>query len=365
MAPGRTPGNARSCDARGPIFGKIARPPQSCRAPDLGPALLVSVGLAVLKTLGRLYVAHPEATHLQVVGGPVGLPVSSMSSTDSSRRPRPAAGRSPPASGRRSRGSHQHPRHHPTARARTTSLGCYAALGTNTRHVPQDELRAAGPLVGRPRCGRLYGDDLTVGAVKELTNRSTPDSTRYPRPRAVTASYFNARPRVHADNGPGHPRAGPPRGSSAGCGRRRAGPSTLALLTVSFAEGRERTRAVAYYGAVAGVGASFGRLLGGILTDLISWRVGFFSNLPIGLAMILAAARYLPETTRVRGCWMSSAGSPRPTPSPSPPTRSRCRCWPGSWSTNRAPDSRSCRCGCSPAPNGSAATPDGSFSSAP
>src|SRR5437588_4859279 len=99
-------------------------------------------------------------------------------------------------------------------------------------------------------------------AVKELTNRSTPDSTRYPRPRTVPASYFNARPRVHADNGPGHPRAGPPRGSSAGCGRRRAGPSTLALLTVSFAEGRERTRAVAYYGAVAGVGASLGLLRG-------------------------------------------------------------------------------------------------------
>jgi len=73
------------------------------------------------------------------------------------------------------------------------------------------------------------------------------------------------------------------------------------LLTVSFAEGRERTRAVAYYGAVAGIGASLGLLLGGILTDLISWRVGFFSNLPIGLAMILAAALYLPETTRVRG----------------------------------------------------------------
>src|SRR2546423_13264803 len=35
-------------------------------------------------------------------------------------------------------------------------------------------------------------------AVKELTNRSTPDSTRYPRPRTVPASYFNARPRVHA-----------------------------------------------------------------------------------------------------------------------------------------------------------------------
>jgi EmrB/QacA subfamily drug resistance transporter len=86
-----------------------------------------------------------------------------------------------------------------------------------------------------------------------------------------------------------------------GVGAAVLAPSTLALLTVSFPEGRERTRAVAYYGAVAGIGASLGLLLGGILTDLISWRVGFFINLPIGLAMILAAPRYLPETTRVRG----------------------------------------------------------------
>jgi MFS family permease len=64
-----------------------------------------------------------------------------------------------------------------------------------------------------------------------------------------------------------------------GVGAAILAPSTVALLTVSFAEGRERTRAVAYYGAVAGIGASLGLLLGGILTDLISWRVGFFINL--------------------------------------------------------------------------------------
>jgi MFS family permease len=86
-----------------------------------------------------------------------------------------------------------------------------------------------------------------------------------------------------------------------GVGAAVLAPSTLALLTVSFPEGRDRTRAVAYYGAVAGIGASVGLLLGGVLTDLISWRVGFFINLPIGLAMILAAPRYLPETTRVQG----------------------------------------------------------------
>jgi EmrB/QacA subfamily drug resistance transporter len=86
-----------------------------------------------------------------------------------------------------------------------------------------------------------------------------------------------------------------------GAGAAVLAPSTLALLTASFPEGRERTRAIAYYGAVAGVGASLGLVLGGVLTSWISWRVGFFINVPIGIAMILAAPRYLPETERRSG----------------------------------------------------------------
>jgi EmrB/QacA subfamily drug resistance transporter len=78
-------------------------------------------------------------------------------------------------------------------------------------------------------------------------------------------------------------------------------PSTLSLLTANFPEGRERTRAVAYYGAVAGVGASLGLVLGGVLTTWISWRVAFLINVPIGIAMILAAPRYLTESERHPG----------------------------------------------------------------
>ncbi|MBA5640225.1 MFS transporter [Duganella sp. LX20W] len=86
-----------------------------------------------------------------------------------------------------------------------------------------------------------------------------------------------------------------------GAGAAVLAPSTLALLTVHFAEGPQRTRAVGYYGAVAGVGAAIGLVLGGVLADALSWRIGFFINLPIGLALMLGARRHLAETARHAG----------------------------------------------------------------
>ncbi|MFZ4288405.1 MFS transporter [Variovorax sp. HJSM1_2] len=86
-----------------------------------------------------------------------------------------------------------------------------------------------------------------------------------------------------------------------GMGAAILAPSTLALLSSHFAEGPARTRALAYYSAAAGVGASLGLVLGGLVADLISWRVGFFINLPIGLALVWCAQRYLAETPRRAG----------------------------------------------------------------
>jgi EmrB/QacA subfamily drug resistance transporter len=86
-----------------------------------------------------------------------------------------------------------------------------------------------------------------------------------------------------------------------GVGAAIAAPSTLALLTVTFREGPERVRAVAWYSAVAGAGASLGVVLGGLLTDLISWRAGLFVNVPIGIVLLGLAPRYLPETEREPG----------------------------------------------------------------
>jgi EmrB/QacA subfamily drug resistance transporter len=86
-----------------------------------------------------------------------------------------------------------------------------------------------------------------------------------------------------------------------GVGAAIAAPSSLALLTTSFPEGHERTRALAAYSAVAGGGGSLGLVLGGMLTDWISWRWGLFINVPVGLVMLYAAPRVLPETERRPG----------------------------------------------------------------
>jgi EmrB/QacA subfamily drug resistance transporter len=88
-----------------------------------------------------------------------------------------------------------------------------------------------------------------------------------------------------------------------GVGAAIAAPSTLALLTISFPEGSERTRAIALYSAVASAGASIGLVLGGMLTSWISWRWSLFINVPIGVVLISLAPRYLPETDRHTGAF--------------------------------------------------------------
>ncbi|GAA4600660.1 MFS transporter [Actinoallomurus liliacearum] len=86
-----------------------------------------------------------------------------------------------------------------------------------------------------------------------------------------------------------------------GIGAAVLAPSALSLLTRSFAEGRPRDRAMAAYSAVAGIGAALGLVVGGLVADLISWRAGFFLNVPIGIVMMVLAVRFLPETARQRG----------------------------------------------------------------
>jgi EmrB/QacA subfamily drug resistance transporter len=67
-------------------------------------------------------------------------------------------------------------------------------------------------------------------------------------------------------------------------------PATLSLLTTTFPEGQQRTRAMGAWSAMAAAGGVAGALISGIVTNYISWRWIFFINVPIGL-LALAAAR--------------------------------------------------------------------------
>ncbi|MFJ3034679.1 MFS transporter [Curtobacterium pusillum] len=86
-----------------------------------------------------------------------------------------------------------------------------------------------------------------------------------------------------------------------GVGAAIVAPSSLSLITSTFPVGPERTRAVSLYGTTAGVGASLGMVVGGALAGLVSWRAGFFINVPIAIVMIVLAVRYLPQTAPTRG----------------------------------------------------------------
>ena len=86
-----------------------------------------------------------------------------------------------------------------------------------------------------------------------------------------------------------------------GIGAALAAPSALALLMTSFPEGPQRNRALSYFTAVSSAGGSIGLILGGMLTAWVSWRWVLFINVPIGIAVVLLAPRFIPGTARQRG----------------------------------------------------------------
>lgn len=86
-----------------------------------------------------------------------------------------------------------------------------------------------------------------------------------------------------------------------GIGAAIVAPSSLALVTALFPAGHERTRATAAYGTTAGLGASLGLVVGGALASWVSWRAGFFINVPIAIVMIVLACKFLPPFETVRG----------------------------------------------------------------
>ncbi|WP_207957695.1 MFS transporter [Streptomyces sp. YIM 98790] len=87
-----------------------------------------------------------------------------------------------------------------------------------------------------------------------------------------------------------------------GVGAAMASPAALALITTTFPAGPPRNRAMGVYAAMSGLGSAVGLLLGGVLTE-ISWRLTFFINVPIGLAVVLLAGRFLSESQPQRGAF--------------------------------------------------------------
>lgn len=92
-----------------------------------------------------------------------------------------------------------------------------------------------------------------------------------------------------------------------GIGSAILAPTTLALLMDSYRD-QMRTRAIVYYGATGGLGASIGLVVGGLIASYASWRWGFLLNVPVGILMIVLTLRYIPASKKVEGKldWLGS-----------------------------------------------------------
>ena len=81
-----------------------------------------------------------------------------------------------------------------------------------------------------------------------------------------------------------------------GLGGALVSPAALSIITTTFEEGPDRTKALGVWSAIAAGGGAVGLLLGGILTELLSWEWIFFVNVPIGIATFVMSARLVPES---------------------------------------------------------------------
>jgi EmrB/QacA subfamily drug resistance transporter len=81
-----------------------------------------------------------------------------------------------------------------------------------------------------------------------------------------------------------------------GLGAALVSPAALSIITTTFREGAERTKAMGVWAAIAVGGGAVGLVLGGILVDAFSWPWIFFVNVPVGIAVFAASLRYVPES---------------------------------------------------------------------
>jgi EmrB/QacA subfamily drug resistance transporter len=81
-----------------------------------------------------------------------------------------------------------------------------------------------------------------------------------------------------------------------GLGAAFISPAALAIITTTFEEGSDRSKALGVWAAIASGGAAAGLVLGGALTELLSWPWIFFVNVPVGAAAFVFSLRLVPES---------------------------------------------------------------------
>src|SRR6516164_6126391 len=81
-----------------------------------------------------------------------------------------------------------------------------------------------------------------------------------------------------------------------GLGAAMIAPAALSIITTTFEEGAERTKAMGVWAAIAVGGGAVGLVLGGVLVEWLSWPWIFFVNVPVGIAVFAASMRFVPES---------------------------------------------------------------------
>ena len=81
-----------------------------------------------------------------------------------------------------------------------------------------------------------------------------------------------------------------------GLGAALLAPAVVSIITISFPEDKDRTRALSVWGGVSAIATALGVILGGVLTQTLSWPWIFYVNVPIGVLTIAAALQWVPES---------------------------------------------------------------------
>ena len=149
-------------------------------------------------------------------------------------------------------------------------------------------LLARAPAVDRHRVRALRG---RLHAAVRPDRRPVRPPPAVPRP----ASRCSASPRSPAASRQVPPSCSRP-ASRKGWRRRSSRPAALSLLTTAFPEGPLRERALGLNGALMAAGFTTGAILGGVLTDVLSWRWAFFINVAVAAAVLAVAPAVLRES---------------------------------------------------------------------